>query len=78
MRNITKFVLEKRGYVISNNKNEVIFMLCPRYYYIVRKNQNKYVITKNKKDKKNYIVVSPEVERATQAEIIFFLRTVRN
>ena len=78
MKNIIKFVLEKNGYVISNNKDELIFMLCSKYYYIVRKINNKYIITKNKKDKNNYIVISPEIKRDTQKEIIFFLKAVRN
>lgn len=78
MKNIIKFVLEKNGYVISNNKDELIFMLCYKYYYIVRKINNKYIITKNKKDKNNYVVVSPQIKRDTQKEIIFFLKSVRN
>ena len=78
MKNIIKFVLEKNGYIISNDKNQIIFMLCTKYYYIVRKINNKYIITKNKKDKNNYIVISPEIKRDTQKEIIFFLKAVRN
>ena len=78
MKNIIKFVLEKNGYVMSNNKDELIFMLCSKYYYIVRKINNKYIITKNKKDKNNYVVVSPQIKRDTQKEIIFFLKSVRN
>ena len=78
MKNIIKFVLEKNGYVISNNKDELIFMLCSKYYYIVRKINKKYIITKNKKDKNNYVVVSPQIKRDTQKEIIFFLKSVRN
>lgn len=78
MKNIIKFILEKNGYIISNDKNQIIFMLCTKYYYIVRKINNKYIITKNKKDKNNYIVISPEIKRDTQKEIIFFLKAVRN
>ena len=78
MKNIIKFILEKNGYIISNDKNQIIFMLCNKYYYIVRKINNKYIITKNKKDKNNYIVISPEIKRDTQKEIIFFLKAVRN
>ena len=78
MKNIIKFVLEKNGYVISNDKNQIIFMLCTKYYYIVRKINNKYIIKKKKKDKNNYIVISPEIKRDTQKEIIFFLKAVRN
>ena len=78
MKNIIKFILEKNGYIISNDKNQIIFMLCTKYYYIVRKINNKYIITKNKKDKNNYVVVSPQIKRDTQKEIIFFLKSVRN
>ena len=78
MNNIIKFISEKNGYIISNDKDQIIFMLCTKYYYIVRKINNKYIITKNKKDKNNYIVISPEIKRDTQKEIIFFLKAVRN
>ena len=78
MKNIIKFILRKNGHIISNDKNQIIFMLCTKYYYIVRKINNKYIITKNKKDKNNYIVISPEIKRDTQKEIIFFLKAVRN
>lgn len=78
MNNIIKFISEKNGYIISNDKDQIIFMLCTKYYYIVRKISNKYIITKNKKDKNNYVVISPEIKKDTQKEIIFFLKSVRN
>ena len=78
MNNIIKFISEKNGYIISNDKDQIIFMLCTKYYYIVRKISNKYIITKNKKDKNNYAVISPEIKKDTQKEIIFFLKSVRN
>ena len=78
MNNIIKFISEKNGYIISNDKYQIIFMLCTKYYYIVRKISNKYIITKNKKDKNNYVVISPEIKRDTQKEIIFFLKAVRS
>ena len=78
MNNIIKFISEKNGYIISDDKDQIIFMLCTKYYYIVRKISNKYIITKNKKDKNNYVVISPEIKKDTQKEIIFFLKSVRN
>ena len=35
-------------------------------------------LKQNKKDKNNYVVVSPQIKRDTQKEIIFFLKSVRN
>lgn len=78
MRNISKYVLSKKGYIIEESKEKIIFMLCTRYYYIVKKVNNHYVITKNKKDKKHYIAVSPEIKRDTQNSIIHFLKCCRN
>ena len=78
MRNISKYVLSKKGHIIEESKDIIIFMLCTRYYYIVRKINNSYVITKNKKDKSKYIIVSPEVKRDTQSSIIHFLKCCRN
>ena len=78
MNVIKKYIKSKRGYIIEDQKDQLIFILCARYYYIVKKINNKYIITKNKKDKKNYIVVSPEVCRRTQGEIVNFLKSVRN
>lgn len=78
MNNIIKFIENKNGYIISNNKNEIIFMLCSKYYYIVKKEGKNYIVTKNKKDKGKYILVSPQIKRNTQNSIINFLKYVKN